>query len=47
MVRSMTDAPWWTYGIDFLVGVVSGAVGMRVWDWWRPRKLFNKDKEDG
>jgi hypothetical protein len=40
------NEPWWAYGIDFAVGVLSGAVGMRLWDWWRPRKLL-KDKQDG
>jgi hypothetical protein len=44
-VRDVND-PWWTYGLDFAVGVLSGAVGMRLWAWWRPRRLF-KDKQDG
>jgi hypothetical protein len=38
------NAPWWAYGLDFVVGALSGAAGMRLWDWWRMHKLF-KDSE--
>jgi putative flippase GtrA len=43
MITLVVNDPWWTYGLDFLIGVLSGAAGMYVFDRWATWK----GKRDG